>query len=179
MKKLSHQGFTVLELLIVIAIMCILISLILVGLNSARTHSNDQNKVSMIETISVGLEQFHDVCRFYPASLTDTTVPSYSCPVLLAQGKTLANFIPDITADRFNDPTSEYVYSAFASTGDPTNTNCVAYHIGVKIDGPNSFTNQASNFDSSAHSTDLTTCPGAVSDTITSLNQSAFFDLYK
>lgn len=88
----KHKGFTVLEFLIVIAIMSILVGLILVGLTAARTNARDQEKISNLQKIALGIQQYHDICNQYPSDLDDQE----TCPDLQAQGATLKTIIPEI-----------------------------------------------------------------------------------
>lgn len=125
--KTFHKAFTVLEFLVVIAIMCILIALILVGLTGARSNARDQARISNVQNIVVGLAQFHDICRVYPASLASTE----TCFEL--GGKTLGNILPDIDAYHV-DP--RYLYAGIADASD--NTSCIGMHIGVKLENANS-----------------------------------------
>ncbi len=142
MKYRFHKGFTVLELLIVIAIMCILMGLILVGLQSARSHSRDEDRVTNLQTVVVGLTQFYDVCRNYPQTLD----PATTCSSLLPSGKTLVDFIPDIASYNFNQTGSDYTYTAL--TTDPLTANdCTNFHIAVKLEGnASSFTSSKTSF---------------------------------
>ena len=143
MRTISYnKGFTVLEFLVVIGIMGVLVLLVLVGLTGARANAREQARVSNIKTIVVGLAQFHDICRTYPAVLLSTDV-SATCPEL--NGKTLKDLVPDIDDFKFNDPASDYVYTGLADISDPA--SCIGFHIGVKLetDG-NSFSTTKSGF---------------------------------
>ncbi len=129
--KSSHRGFTVLEFLVVIAIMCILIGLILVGLTAARSNARDQSRISNIQTIVVGIVQFHDICRVYPTVLDATTV--YPCLDPVANTKTFADLVPNIGTYQFDMPGSDYLY---ASLADPSDLNtCTGFHVGVQLEG--------------------------------------------
>ena len=86
----GHHGFTILELLVVIGIMCILIALVLVGLNAARANSDDQRKVANVQTVAVGLAQYFEICHSYPPTLDGTA----TCTDL--QGKTLDDLAPGV-----------------------------------------------------------------------------------
>jgi prepilin-type N-terminal cleavage/methylation domain-containing protein len=122
---LFKKGFTVLEFLIVVAIMAILIGLILVGLTAARKNSRDQSRVSNVQNIAVGLAQFYDICRVYPVSLDSTTV--YPC----LDNKTFASLVPDIEKFAFNTG-GEYFY---ASLADPIEADvCTSMHVGVLLE---------------------------------------------
>lgn len=128
MKKISlRKGFTVLELLIIIGILCILIAMVLVGLEGARRHSRNEKKVAAIQTIVVGLAQFHDACRSYPPNF-DTSV-MYPC----LSNQSLRILVPEIDDYRFNTPASDYYYVSLADISDTT--VCTGFHVGAKLEG--------------------------------------------
>lgn len=143
----KHKGFTVLEFLIVVAIMAILIGLILVGLTNARVDSRDQARITNIQNIVVGLTQFHDICRVYPAVLSSAD-PSATCFEL--GGKTIKDIIPEIDSFAFNAQGSDYLYTGLADASD--NLLCTGFHIGVKLEGtPDGFASSRSAFGPSSY----------------------------
>ena len=135
---MKHKGFTVLEFLIVVAIMAILVSLILVGLNAARTNARDQEKISKLQKVALGIEQYHDICREYPANL----IPAQTCNEL--NGGSLETLIPDIADYNFNSG-AEFNYTAIAL--DPLDQNsCSSFHLWVQLEKGRD--TNASRFDS-------------------------------
>lgn len=62
------RAFTLIELLIVIAIIGILTSIIMVNLASARSKARDVKRISDIGQIQLALELFYDRCKAYPAN---------------------------------------------------------------------------------------------------------------
>lgn len=121
-----QKGFTVLEFLIVIAMMTVLVGLILVGLTAARKNSRDQARVSNIQNVVVGLTQFYDICREYPPTLDSTIV--YDC----LDNKPFTSLVSDVDKFQFNAG-SEYYYVALADLSDPD--TCTGFHIGVTLEG--------------------------------------------
>lgn len=127
MKRIFQKGFTVLEFLVVIAIIAILVGLILVGLAAARAHARDQVRVSNIHTIAVALEQYHDICREYPSDI----ISQATCTDL-GPGS-LESFINNIAEYRINDPLSDYQYIPLAGSLADTNS-CTGYHLYAKLE---------------------------------------------
>lgn len=64
-KKLS--GFTLVELLIVIAILAVLTSVLMVNFEQARKKTRDARRISDLKSIQNGLEQYRVVAGAYPA----------------------------------------------------------------------------------------------------------------
>jgi type II secretory pathway pseudopilin PulG len=100
-------GFTVLELLIVIAMMVLLMGMVLMGLNNSRSHARDQGRISDIKKIQIGITQYYQVCGNYPVTLDANA----ACTNLSSQGKSLKDFLPDIDSFGFTSGnTGKYKY---------------------------------------------------------------------
>jgi len=126
MKKRLQQGFTVLEFLIVIAIMCILIAIALASLTSSREKSIDEKKITDLKTAALGLEQYKQVCGVYPPEID----PNQQCDALGTN--TLSNFIPNIERYHFNDPAYGFYYTPLSY--DINNMDhCDGFHLGVEL----------------------------------------------
>lgn len=172
MKNISPRGFTVLEFLVVMVIMAILIGLVLVGLTAARANGRDQARISNLHTIAVGLEQYHDICREYPADLIATE----TCAELGSAN--LGTIIDHIDSYNFNaTPTAEYQYIPIAP--DYANTAiCSGYHLYVHLEtNHDSFTGAKFN---SSNTSNVVTCqsqnPG---EGINAATTAKIFDLHK
>lgn len=156
--KENKNGFTVLEFLVVVAMMGILIALVLVGLTRARSQSRDQGKVSEIQKIAIGLEQYYDICGKYPEDLTGTE----TCPALDIQNKTIADILPEVASMSFNQTNSPYFYAGIPF-------QCTGFHIGVQLEGDASLflkSNKTSEIISKCNNTIATPGFDAVSNNI-------------
>jgi prepilin-type N-terminal cleavage/methylation domain-containing protein len=135
-QKKSAPGFTVLEFLIVLAIMLVLIAIALPGLQQSRAKAEDEKRITDLRTIALGLEQYKQVCEEYPYSLD----PSQPC-----EGKTLADFIPDLAKLNLSK-LFKYVPLSYGDGDD-----CIGFHIGVTLRDNNQIITGSGdqNFDSS------------------------------
>ncbi len=176
MKKRLQQGFTVLEFLIVIAIMCILIAIALASLTSSREKAVDEKKITELKTAALGIEQYKQVCGHYPPQI----VTGQQCSGNDNLGSsTLDNFIPDINSYRFNDPASGFYYTPM--NYDTTNPdNCDGFHLGVELntDVDGTIAVGDSNINSGNPMYNVCTITGATGATIDGTN-TKIFDIFK
>jgi general secretion pathway protein G len=72
----SQKGFTLIELLVVVAIIGMLVSIILVGLGSARMKSRDAKRLSDMQQIKTGLDLYYNTGNGYPDTATWSSLQS-------------------------------------------------------------------------------------------------------
>ncbi len=142
-------GFTLIELMVVIAIIGILASIISVSLSSSRAKGRDAKRVADIRTLQLSLEQYYNDNSSYPATLS-------------ALAPTYISVIPKDPKDN----TTSYLYSAYNSVPSATCTTTnkpVRYHLAavMEIDSTgNSVLNQDSDYNSGIS----TVCSGTTPD---------------
>ena len=165
---MKPKGFTVLEFLIVVAIMSILVGLILVGLNAARENARDQEKIANLQKVALGIEQYHDICREYPAELD----PAQSCSNL--NGAKLETLIPDLAKYTFNTG-GDYNYIALSNNqADPA--ICSNFHLWVRLEKDRD--TNAAHFDS-AQTNDFWACPQSSPEAIDAFTDRTIYDIHK
>ncbi len=146
MKNKLQQGFTVLEFLIVVAIIMILLSIILPSLQTARERSFDEKRVTDLKTISLELEQFKQACGGYPDKL-DAGIP---CGDDMTGNNNLGQYIPELGQYNINDNTvpGYIMYTPFSVNA--TDPICVAFHLAITLqsDTTGIFANGDADFNS-------------------------------
>ena len=65
-----RKGFTLIEILIVVAIIAILASVVLVGLGPTQQAGRDARRLSDIHEVQNGFELFFNKCGYYPGQLS-------------------------------------------------------------------------------------------------------------
>ncbi len=68
----ERKGFTLIEILIVVAIIAILASVVLVGLGPTQQAGRDARRISDLQEDQNGLELFYNKCGFYPGTAGTT-----------------------------------------------------------------------------------------------------------
>ena len=76
MQRKSIQGFTLIEMLIVIAVISILAGIVLVGITGFQETARDTKRIGDLRGVQNSLELFYTRCGFYPQT---TGVPSTPC----------------------------------------------------------------------------------------------------
>ena len=64
----QNKGFTLIEILIVVAIIAILASVVLVGLGPTQQAGRDARRASDLHEVQNGLELYYNKCGYYPGT---------------------------------------------------------------------------------------------------------------
>lgn len=105
--RTGHRGFTLIEILIVVAIIAILASVVLVGLGPTQSLGRDARRVSDLHEVQNGLELYYNAKGQYPIGGNNAWSNL---------GTALSTAVPSITSIP-SDPSSNrsYAYSSDAS----------------------------------------------------------------
>jgi prepilin-type N-terminal cleavage/methylation domain-containing protein len=76
MKTNLRQGFTLIEILIVVAIIAILASVVLVGLGPTQQSGRDARRLSDLREVQTGLELYYGKCGYYPGASAASGCPT-------------------------------------------------------------------------------------------------------
>lgn len=122
-------GFTIMEVLVVIAIIGVLTAVVLPSISQTRAKNRDTEKIADLAVIQLGLSSYYNQNRVYPPDL----------PTLVSE-----KLVPlDATVSPVSD--NLYIYVPLERSG---YTNCTFYHLGVKLELPNPQIDPANTFTS-------------------------------
>lgn len=139
----SQKGFTIIELLIVIAIIAILAGLVLNNFQGAQAKARDTQRVTDVNNIHSKLEEYYNENNAYPQTFTAATFPGVDAESLNdpdGNGVVINAAVADATAaNAVADPdtTDEYLYIAWP-TG--CTTDCTGYLLKTFIEKPSGTT---------------------------------------
>ncbi|MGB9848060.1 MAG: type II secretion system protein [Minisyncoccia bacterium] len=126
----KNKGFTLIEMLVVIAVIGLLAALILVGLSSFRTRGRDTRRIADLKEVQNGLEVYYMKNGTYPTGINTWTD--------LENALTSAGIgITSIPKDPTNGSPYQYVYGV-----DGTGQH---YVIGATIEDPDANTSLLQN----------------------------------
>lgn len=132
-RTFKKGGFTLIELMVVIAIIGILTAIVSSNFGASKAKSRDAKRVSDLAQIQLTLELFFDRCNNYPATLSLTsgskiTTPAETCPTdpATSQPLKLGYFISTLPKE---NATTDYDYYV--------NTSGTDYVVGTKFESNN------------------------------------------
>lgn len=146
--KKAQKGFTIIELLIVIAIIAILALLVLNNFQGAQAKARDQQRTTDINNIHSKLEEFYNENNYYPSTFTAATFPGIDDASLLdpigSNSITLNAAVADATAaDGVAAPAGDTTTSnSYLYVPYPTGctNNCTGYRLKTFIEKPSTTT---------------------------------------
>ncbi len=160
LKRAGQKGFTIIELLIVIAIIVILAGLVLTNIQGAQAKARDATRLGDINSMFTALEAFHGDNNYYPQTFDNNSLTgvedgaltdprgSNSIEILAAVAdEAAATTAVQAAANDDTATSSAYVYAAYP-TG--CSNDCTGYVIGTfteqtQEDGNNYFVKSSLN----------------------------------
>jgi prepilin-type N-terminal cleavage/methylation domain-containing protein len=118
---MKRNGFTLIELMVVIAIIGILATIITASLSTAKAKGRDAKRISDIKTIQTALALYYNDNQSYPKTLSSALTP---------------NYIPVLPKDPGTN--TDYKYAPIGNSPGICNANNVisSYHIGAVLETP-------------------------------------------
>ncbi len=124
----AKRGFTLVELLVVVAIMGLLISIVTVSLSAAQKKSRDARRIADVKNLQLALATYYNDNLKYPASLGTLVTDGYMS-VLPRDPKVSG-------ACTSGSEPSCYVYTSYRSGTGPCNSSNlpVTYQLGAVLE---------------------------------------------
>ena len=124
-KRIKLSGFTLVEIMIVVAIIILLAAVAIPGLLRSRMNANEAAAISSVKTISWAATTYRAANSAYPSNISalSSTTPSYIDSVLGSGTKQGYNFVLEGDTQNFNltvtpvTPNITGVRSFFVDTG--------------------------------------------------------------
>jgi prepilin-type N-terminal cleavage/methylation domain-containing protein len=151
-KKL-FPGFTLTEILIVLALIGVFSSIIVANFSSIRNRSSDEKLVAELSQVSLALEEYKKLCGTYPVSISGglekaSFVSGYSSNICQTENPKNNNRVEDIqflnlipgsalSFDIYNKDILRYEAIRYGNSH-IENSICSGYIVGVKLSGSDS-----------------------------------------
>lgn len=137
LKKYKNQGFTIVELLIVIVVIGILATLVITTYNGVQSKARDTKRKTDVNALQGQVEAYNTNAGFYPtlANINDTSWRATNMkgldPSALQDPQGSAQTLVSAPAAK------SYAYQPLPSGCDDSTTNCTSYTLTATLEGTN------------------------------------------
>jgi len=153
-------GFTLIEIVVVIAIMAILTVIIYTSFSGAKAQSRDQLRITNISSIQLALETYFNQKHQYPTNL-NLLIPLY------------INKIP--TPPSGSPDSLDYSYN-YVPIGNTPNL-CISYHLWTKLETGNINLSSKKSFNSKSVNTSCAVSQDFSTTTVDASSDSLIYDV--
>lgn len=143
--KKRSEGFTIVELLIVIVVIGILATLVIVTFTGIQQKARDSQRQTDINAINNSLAAYYAQNGSYPtvAALNDPSFRSANLKGLDPEALLAPNSTTAISAAAAT--TAKYQYDPSGCSGTATTDTCTGYTLSALLEGGSPFTKQSNN----------------------------------
>lgn len=124
----NKKGFTLLELLVAMAIIAVLIALAVFGIMQVQRNSRETQRIKALEDLNLGIQAFYNRCGEYPDTIdfaNPVPIPGDTHSEVIEISSTSCVFTEEVT----------FKNSARVTDLNETNTNGALYAYSLESDG--------------------------------------------
>jgi len=133
-KKLKNQGFTIVELLIVIVVIGILATLVITTYNGVQSKARDTKRQTDINAIQGQVEAYNTNAGYYP-TLTNLNTPAWRATNLKGLDSSALQDPQGSAQTLVASPAAKsYAYAALPAGCDNVTTNCTSYTLTATLE---------------------------------------------
>jgi len=115
------KGFTIIELLVVVAIIGIVSGIIVASVSGSKAKGRDAKRIADISVIQLALERYYDEKHYYPVDLSSSG------------NDDLSDY--DSSVPTKDSSGNNYLYQALNSDNTATcSSSCQSYHLGATLE---------------------------------------------
>ncbi len=118
----GQRGFTLIEMMVVVAIIAILAALLIPNFSRARAQAQTATCISNLKTIGTALELYYTDHQYYPTATMQAIDKSY----LQGAGSPLNGYLAQVPIDPASGGVGNYEFSTESTTG---NNGVAGYQI--------------------------------------------------
>ena len=133
-KKLKNQGFTIVELMIVIVVIGILATLVITTYNGVQSKARDTKRQTDINAIQGQVEAYNTNAGYYP-TLTNLNTPAWRATNLKGLDSSALQDPQGSAQTLVASPAAKsYAYAALPAGCDNVTTNCTSYTLTATLE---------------------------------------------
>jgi len=140
LKKLKNQGFTIIELLIVIVVIGILATLVITTYNGVQSKARDTKRKTDINALQGMVEAYNTNAGYYP-TLANINSAAWRATNMKGLDPSALQDPQGSSQTLVASPAAgSYAYAALPSGCDDATTNCTSYTLTATLENPSGST---------------------------------------
>jgi len=146
----SRKGFTLIELVVAVAIVLVITSIVMINVVHGRARARDQQRIADLNTIAQAMTQYNSEERYYPYwemtgskkgifnyKNNNQCTQSYPCIYDASAGSSWRNFLDNYLKSRPIAPKKGESKQYFYNSSDDASTPPTHFSVGARLESSN------------------------------------------